>query len=255
MISSPLKLAWSITPFSAYTPPLLVLLPPGKKGEGEMKYPSFNRFLCLAFLCSFLPLVPLGCYPLKLFQTPTEETQKSAKEQTPSKYSLTIAPFVLHSDFELKRKLPIFDELAHLRNLVYKELELPVTNTVVDVYVFDNRDHYERFMRTHYPDLPRRRAFFVAQAREVGGPEALLVYTYWGDRVGEDLRHELTHGLLHSVIKDVPLWLDEGLAENFELPSGKQGVNDHHLDQIRRSAGGPFSPDLMRWNTWRRWNR
>ena len=56
------------------------------------------------------------------------------------------------------------------------------------------------------------------QPRRFGGEEDLLVYTYWGDRIQQDLRHELTHALLHSVLKDVPLWLDEGLAEYFEMP-------------------------------------
>ena len=52
-----------------------------------------------------------------------------------------------------------------------------------------------------------------------------MVYTYWGNRIQQDLRHELTHAILHSVLKDVPLWLDEGLAEYFEVPHGWKGVN------------------------------
>jgi hypothetical protein len=98
-------------------------------------------------------------------------------------------------------------------------------------------------MKARYPDLPSRRAFFVAQPRAVGGADELLVYTFWGDRVRQDLRHELTHALLHSVLKDVPLWLDEGLAEFFELPPGSDGLNPKHLEQLRK---GPFAPDLAR---------
>ena len=41
----------------------------------------------------------------------------------------------------------------------------------------------------------------------------LTVYAYWGDRVAEDLRHEVTHGYLHTMVPHVPLWLDEGLAQ------------------------------------------
>jgi hypothetical protein len=59
----------------------------------------------------------------------------------------------------------------------------------------------------------------------------------------QDLRHELTHALLHSVLKDVPLWLDEGLAEFFELPPGTNGINALHLEQLRK---GPFNADLSR---------
>src|SRR5262249_9118314 len=57
------------------------------------------------------------------------------------------------------------------------------------------------------------------------------------------LRHELTHALLHSVLKDVPLWLDEGLAGFFELPPHQDGVSSQHLEALRR---GPFQPDLGR---------
>src|SRR5262249_51163110 len=126
---------------------------------------------------------------------------------------------------------------------IHKELRLPSSNTLVQVYLFEDRDRYEKFMQAKYPDLPRRRAFFVAQPRPIGGSEDLLVYTYWGERIQQDLRHELTHALLHSVLKDVPLWLDEGLAEFFELPPGWDGINYQHLDTLRR---GPLRPDLAR---------
>lgn len=51
---------------------------------------------------------------------------------------------------------------------------------------------------------------------------------------------------MHSVIRDVPLWLDEGLAEYFELPPDRMGVNAAHLDNLRRGPLGPYKPDLAR---------
>jgi hypothetical protein len=136
--------------------------------------------------------------------------------------------------------------LADLRDQVHKELQLPTANTLIQVHLFDDRQRYESFMRMRYPDLPKRRAFFVAQPRSVGGSEDLLVYTFWGERIRQDLRHELTHALLHSVLKDVPLWLDEGLAEYFEVPPDAHGINGHHLEQIQLTGGAPFKPDLAR---------
>jgi hypothetical protein len=35
------------------------------------------------------------------------------------------------------------------------------------------------------------------------------------------------------VLKDVPLWLDEGLAEFFEVPAAWDGLNPQHLAQLR----------------------
>jgi len=161
----------------------------------------------------------------------------------PSKHSLRVAPFVFFSDFELQSDLPIFKELAGLPDRVSRELQLPLSSTMVQVYIFEDRDRYEQFMKAKYPDLPRRRAFFVKQPHTVGGQDDFLVYTYWGDRVQQDLRHELTHALLNSVLKGVPLWLDEGLAEYYEVAPEWRGVNYQHLDLLRR---GSHKPDLAR---------
>jgi hypothetical protein len=206
-----------------------------------------NTRHCLLSLVSLF-LLSAGCHSLKLLppggeKTPATHPEKDVTLATPSKYSVRVSQYVFLSDFEIKRDLPLFQELSDLREQLYKELQLPPANSVVQVFIFEDRDRYEHFMHAKYPDLPKRRAFFVAQPHSVGGPEDLYVYTYWGERVREDLRHELTHALLHSVLKDVPLWLDEGLAEYFELPTDKLGVNPRHLEQIRR---GGFQPNLVR---------
>jgi hypothetical protein len=205
----------------------------------------FRSALIMAALCFALPI---GCNTFRLMpQTKDEKAEKDPSLVLPGKHSQRVSQYVFLYDFELKKEVPLFQELADLREQVYKELELPAaSNTLVQVYLFEDKDRYERFMHAKYPDLPKRRAFFVAQPRTVGGVEDLLVYTYWGDRIRQDLRHELTHALLHCVLKDVPLWLDEGLAEYYELPPDKQGTNQSHLEQIRRGMGGSFKPDLSR---------
>jgi len=208
-------------------------------------------------LLALLPILVLlgGCHSLKFLSPDVdpkiEKTDKPDKDQAlasslPGRYHVRVSSYVFFSDFELKTDQPIFVELSDLREQLYKELQLPGGNSLVQVYIFEDRQSYEGFMRVRYPDLPKRRAFFVAQPHNVGGVDDLLVYTYWGDRVREDLRHELTHALLHSVLRDVPLWLDEGLAEYFELPTHLHGVNYHHLDQLRHGPGEPFKPDLAR---------
>jgi hypothetical protein len=204
-----------------------------------------------------LALLPLavGCHALG-FLRPRDRDRaaekvdrpgvaKAASPALPGKHSFRVAPYVFLSDAEIDRNQPLFKELAQLRDQVYKELLLPPGTAVVQVYLFETKERYDRFMKERYPDLPSRRAFFVAQPRAIGGAEDLLVYTYTSGRIRQDLRHELTHALLHSVVKDVPLWLDEGLAEYFELPPGAAGVNFQHVDHLRQ-GGGPFRPDLAR---------
>lgn len=191
----------------------------------------------------------VGCNALKMHMQSTERPANNAVPPVPplpTRYSFRIAPYIFHSDFELKRDLPLFSELATLRDQVYKQLQLPTGTAAVQVYLFEDRERYERFMQARYPSLPRRRAFFVAQPRAMGGPDDLLVYTFWGDRIQQDLRHELTHALLHSVLREVPLWLDEGLAEFFELPPANNGINAAHVENLRRAPGGPERFDLAR---------
>jgi uncharacterized protein DUF1570 len=207
-------------------------------------------YWCSALAAAYLAL---GCHSLHLTGPGTDKLDPHARDlqaaqvpPAPGKRSFRVSQFCFLSDFELKADQPLFRELGRLPDQVAKELQLPPASTLVQVYVFEDKDRYERFMHARYPDLPKRRAFFVAQPRGVGPGEDLLVYTYWGERIQEDLRHELTHALLHSVLKDVPLWLDEGLAEYFEVPPDSKGVNAHHLDHIRQGAPNAFPADLAR---------
>jgi hypothetical protein len=191
-------------------------------------------------------LLLAGCNTLRLFSLNPDRPDRDLLPDRLSKRSFRVSQFVFQADFDVPRNLPIFQELANLREQVYRDLQLPPSGTLVKVQLFEDRDHYERFMQAKYPDLPKRRAFFVAQPHALGGGEDLLVYTYWGDRVQQDLRHELTHALLHCVLKDVPLWLDEGLAEYYEVPPGWNGINPDHLKHLRGDANPSFRPDLAR---------
>jgi hypothetical protein len=106
--------------------------------------------------------------------------------------------------------------------------------------LFDTGERFNTFMRLHYPDFPIRRAFFVETDTR------LAVYAHWGDRVAEDLRHEVAHGYLHSVIPNLPLWLDEGLAEYFEVPRGNNGLNRPHVIELANRLSSGWRPDLRR---------
>jgi hypothetical protein len=73
------------------------------------------------------------------------------------------------------------------------------------------------------------------------------VYAQWSERAGEDLRHETTHAYLHASLPELPLWLDEGLAEYFEMPAEADGWNAPHAELLRRELrSGRWRPDLAR---------
>jgi len=202
-------------------------------------------------LAAILLALPAGCETFR--STPTEPADPTIRPEALPRNSEAVLPpgkkppfrcgnYVFYHDFELDRNDPLFAELEALPDQVFGELALPPTNAIVQVFLFDTQDRYERYMRAHYAKLPPRRAYMIAEPR-IGGSDELKVFTWMGDHVRTDLRHELTHALLHSVLKDVPLWLDEGLAGFFELPPNNDGVNVQHLEQLAR---GPFKPDLAR---------
>jgi hypothetical protein len=210
----------------------------------EKDFMRFGRRVCIS-VCSAL-LFAAGCNTLRLGVFNPDRVDREVAPAPAATKVFRVSQFVFQADFDIPRNYPIFQELANLREQVYKELQLPPSGTLIKVQLFENRERYEHFMQAKYPELPKRRAFFVAQPHALGGGEDLLVYTYWGDRVQQDLRHELTHALLHSVLKDVPLWLDEGLAEYYEVPAGWGGVNPEHLRHLLADPKTPFHPDLGR---------
>jgi hypothetical protein len=170
--------------------------------------------------------------------------EPSSPAAPPGKHATRRGPYVFYHDFEIDPADPLLAELEALPDQVYGELHLPPGNEIIQVFLFDTQDRYERYMKARYRQmsLPNRRAYFIEEFRAAAPPE-LKVFTWMGDHLRTDLRHELTHALLHNVLKAVPIWLDEGLAGYFELPPEQAGVNPQHLESLRR---GPFMPDLAR---------
>lgn len=159
----------------------------------------------------------------------------------PVRFSLRSEKLLLLSDFKLDKDHPLIHDLVTLRKQVAVTLDLPLQREEVVVYIFTNEAEYREYLNATYPGLPSRRAYFV------GTPKELAVYTYWGKRIQEDLRHEYTHGILHGTLKDVPLWLDEGLAEYFEMTGPVPGrVNSDYATRLTKSMSNGWRPNLKR---------
>ncbi len=221
-----------------------------KFSDDSQRVGGANRCARIAFRTSLVLccLALSACNSFRITSPFIPEGSRVAQESIqplPSKHHYRDAEFIFISDFELNYDQPIFRELGFLGEQVRRELNLPPTDRGILVYLFEDRDRYEKYTSTRYPEVPRRRAFFVAQPRPTGG-EDLIAFTYWGDHIRQDLRHELTHAVLHSVLKDVPLWLDEGLAEYFEVEPGSDGVNPQHLEFFRQIGPRNFDPNLAR---------
>ena len=158
----------------------------------------------------------------------------------PAKYTLENEHLVVQSDVKLTRNHELLRDLDRLREEILSTLDLPAQKQPVVVYLFADEARYAHYLQTRYPRLPPRRAYFVGTSKE------LAVYTYWGERIQEDLRHEFTHGVLHATLKDVPLWLDEGLAEYFEVTSQPTGMNREYAMNLAAEIATGWKPDLDR---------
>jgi hypothetical protein len=171
-------------------------------------------------------------------------TSRQAVVSLPAKHTITSAPdqLVLVSDLKLPKDYWLIDDLKTLRRQVSEELDLPLGTRPVVVYLFSNKETYQKYLEATFPGYPPRRAYFIQSP----GKE-LAVYTWWGDRIQEDLRHEFTHGLLHASLESVPLWLDEGLAEYFEVAGATPGrLNTAHAQGLAVSLQNGWRPDLDR---------
>lgn len=159
----------------------------------------------------------------------------------PDRDTLVRDQLAIHSDFPVAAHHRLFEELTAQRADLCRRLALPSSDEPIHVYLFESTERFDGFIRLHYPQFPDRRAFFVETDAK------LAIYVRWGDRMADDLRHEVTHGYLHAVVRDMPQWLDEGIAKYYEVSRGQRGVNRPLLDRaIARIENEHWHPDLRR---------
>ena len=142
---------------------------------------------------------------------------------------------VFHTDPGHPPARPLVRTLTAERDDIAKTLGLSPSEEKIHVYLYHDANTYGEVLAKKFPMVPNRRAFFIETDTR------LEVYAHQSDRVAEDLRHEVGHGYLHSCVPAIPLWLDEGLAEFFEVPRSHGGLNQPHLQLLS---------DMMEHNGW-----
>lgn len=143
----------------------------------------------------------------------------------------TIGPVQLHADFSLADSAALLADVTMLQEDLCRTLELPPARDPIHLFLFERKPVYLAYLREYFPRVPYRRALYVKER----GPGMVLAFR--SSDFDVDVRHETTHALLHAVLADVPLWLDEGLAEYFEAP------------RDQRAGGNPYLAHL-RWQAW-----
>lgn len=147
-------------------------------------------------------------------------------------------PFVCRADFPLDEHLGLLRELEPLQRELTRILGVPSAREPIHLYLFEKKKTYQSFIKHHFPGVPYRRAVYV-KAR---GPGIVLAYLHSG--LATDVRHEGTHALLHAALPMVPLWLDEGLAEYFEVAPKERARGNSHLTSVRWAARFGIVPKL-----------
>lgn len=139
-------------------------------------------------------------------------------------------PFVCRANFSLEGYEVLLDDLANLQQDLVRVLGVPPAEEHIELYLFESESGYRRYLNAYFPGVPDRRALYIKR----GGPGVVLAFK--SSELSVDLRHECTHALLHAVLPMVPLWLDEGLAELFEVSPPRRPYGSPHLSKVRWGA-------------------
>jgi hypothetical protein len=135
-----------------------------------------------------------------------------------------------HANFELEPYQELLTEIGALQEDLSEQLGVSPARESIHLYLFHHQSVYKSYLQKYFPEVPYRRALFMKSR----GPG--MVFAHLNEEFAVDVRHESTHALLHATLPMVPLWLDEGLAEYFEVPREQRAYANPHLGQTKWSA-------------------
>jgi len=150
--------------------------------------------------------------------------------------------------FQIRSEIPLGEirgqellrQIAQLRNEVESTLGVRGPGRPIQVNLFQTRERYQAFLQPRVPIAANRTAVFVES------PDMGQIYVCYHPEFESDLRHESTHAVLHESVPEIPLWLDEGLAEYFELPANDRSRHNPYLVELRGQIEREWAPDLRR---------
>lgn len=166
----------------------------------------------------------------------TVATVVHAETRWPDEQSAGV--FHCHADFELDRFGSLWEQMATLQQDLIRDLRIAPASEPVHLFLFERKSTYEDYLALHFSGVPYRRALFIKER----GPG--MVFAFLNNEFETDVRHESTHALLHATLPVVPLWLDEGLAEYFEIPASERAHDSPHLSKVTWAARFGQTPDL-----------
>lgn len=151
--------------------------------------------------------------------------------------------FVFRSEFPLRDVQDLLHDIADLQTDLQEKLEVTCGDGEIQIHLFRSKASYQRYLSVRVPDGAKRQAFFMP------GTDAGRIYAYRHRDMETDVRHETTHALLRTALPYVPIWLDEGLAEYFEVRPGRREQGNGHLAELRWAMRFGWRPDLRKLET------
>jgi hypothetical protein len=146
--------------------------------------------------------------------------------------------FHCHANFQLYQFDRLWREMAKLEQDLTRQLRISPVEEPIHLFLFEDRQTYRDYLKLHFPGVPYRRALYIKER----GPG--MVFAHQNAEFENDVRHESTHAVLHASLPVVPLWLDEGLAEYFEVPASQRAFDSPHLSKVRWAARFGQMPKL-----------
>jgi len=154
----------------------------------------------------------------------------------------TCGVVVVQANFPLTEIASILDEIYMLQHDLTRYIGVPAAKEKIELCLFKDEQSYLEFLREFFPRAPRdRRALYIKLDNK---PGTLLVQKSKDFEI--DLRHEMTHAIIHASISRVPIWLDEGLAKYFEVSPQDRYSNHPYAVHVRRNAQLGMVPSLDR---------
>ena len=208
-------------------------------------------------LCASSPILNLHFPNLNIFskdppnpETPDIDDRRTESPPAPASpdprpsdsaeafpYREVIGRVVCLSDFPLDDVAAIRDEIQNLQKDLIDYLGIPESKEKVVVCLFNRRETYTAFLQQNCPQAPSNRpALYIKD----NGPG--YVFLQRDEKLILNLRHEMTHAILNSTHKNIPIWLDEGLAKYFETPAGLRGNENPFLEPVSNRAESIFAP-------------
>ena len=185
-----------------------------------------------------VPYSPEEAYPnMGLPPAPIPAGSDPASPADGFAYREVLGQVVCLSEFPLDDGSAIRAEIQNLQKDLTDYLGTPESNEKVVVCIFRTRESYTAFLKRNCPQAPSNRpALYIKDS----GPG--YVFLQLDEKLILNLRHEMTHALLNSTHKNIPIWLDEGLAKYFETPAGQRGKSNPFLEPVSDRAGSFLTP-------------